>query len=122
MKPATAVDVPSQPLRRAFAFAGAKTLLMSLWSVDDKPTALLMNRFFDNLREGLGRADALAEAQNYLRNVTVAELRQLALGQEILAYLLPQNNPACQEDDTPLSHPFYWGAWVCQGDTTGFDW
>ncbi|WP_199246527.1 tetratricopeptide repeat protein [[Phormidium] sp. ETS-05] len=109
-------------LRRAFAFAGAKTLLMSLWSVDDKPTALLMNRFFDNLRDGLGRADALAEAQNYLRNVTVAELRQLALGQEILAYLLPQNNPDCQEDDTPLSHPFYWGAWVCQGDTTGFDW
>ncbi|HIK12749.1 MAG TPA: tetratricopeptide repeat protein [Oscillatoriaceae cyanobacterium M33_DOE_052] len=108
-------------LRRAFPFAGSKTLLMSLWSVDDKATALLMNRFFDNLRQGLGRADALAKAQNYLRNVTVAELRQFDLGQEILANLLAQNNPVCQEDDTPLSHPFYWGAWVCQGDITGFD-
>ncbi len=108
-------------LRRAFPFAGSKTLLMSLWSVDDKATALLMNRFFDNLRQGLGRADALAEAQNYLRNVTVAELRQFDLGQEILANLLAQNHPACQEDDTPLAHPFYWGAWVCQGDITGFD-
>lgn len=23
----------------------------------------------------------------------------------------------CQEEDTPLQHPFYWGAWICQGNT-----
>jgi CHAT domain-containing protein len=107
-------------LRRAFAIAGAKTLLMSLWPVPDRATALLMQRFFDNLQRGLGRADALHEAQNYLRTITVGELRQFPLGMEVLDELLAENSPDSQEDDTPLSHPFYWGAWVCQGDTTPF--
>ncbi|MBW4496187.1 MAG: tetratricopeptide repeat protein [Oscillatoria princeps RMCB-10] len=107
-------------LRRAFAIAGAKTLVMSLWPVPDRATALLMQRFFDNLQRGLGRADALHDAQNYLRTITVGELRQFPLGMEVLDELLAENSPSCQEDDTPLSHPFYWGAWVCQGDTTPF--
>ena len=107
-------------LRRAFAIAGAKTLLMSLWPVPDRATALLMQRFFDNLQRGLGRADALHEVQNYLRTITVGELRQFPLGMEVLDELLAENSPDCLEDDTPLSHPFYWGAWVCQGDTTPF--
>jgi CHAT domain-containing protein len=107
-------------LRRAFAIAGAKTLVMSLWPVPDRATALLMQRFFDNLQRGLGRADALHEVQNYLRTIPVGELRQFPLGMEVLDELLAENSPDCQEDDTPLSHPFYWGAWVCQGDTTPF--
>src|SRR5262249_31723448 len=36
-------------LRRAFVLAGARTLVMSLWKVPDLPTALLMDRFYDNL-------------------------------------------------------------------------
>ncbi|MEQ9482235.1 CHAT domain-containing protein [Coleofasciculus sp. F4-SAH-05] len=51
-------------LRRAFAIAGTKTLIMSLWSVPDRATALLMNRFLSNLRQGIGRRVALKEAQN----------------------------------------------------------
>lgn len=107
-------------LRRAFAIAGSKTLVMSLWPVPDKATALLMNRFLDNLQRGLGRGDALLDAQNYLRTVTVKELRQSSLGREILDELLSQNSLDCQEDDTPLAHPFFWGAWICQGDTSNF--
>lgn len=104
-------------LRRAFAVAGTKTLVMSLWPVPDKATALLMERFFDNLERGFGRSNALLESQNYIRTITVRELRQLELGREVLEDLLAQNDSSCQ-DERPLEHPFYWGAWVCQGETT----
>ncbi|UKP01079.1 CHAT domain-containing protein [Nostoc sp. UHCC 0870] len=109
-------------LRRAFAVAGTKTLVMSLWPVPDKVTALLMERFFDNLQSSMGCMEALQEAQNYIRNMTVRELRQSALGLEVLKTLLDveellaDSKINCQENDTPLKHPFYWGAWICQGE------
>ncbi len=107
-------------LRRAFAVAGAKTLVMSLWSVPDRATPLLMERFFTNLQQGLGRAAALQDAQNYIRTITVKELQQSSLGLAVLEELeklLPQDYKFCQ-DNRPLEHPYFWGAWVCQGDTT----
>jgi CHAT domain-containing protein len=111
-------------LRRAFAVAGTKTLIMSLWSVSGWTTALLMERFFDNCEAGLGRAAALQEAQNYVRNITVGELQQFELGREILKHEcnngteLDAATLARQAEDKPLTHPCYWGAWICQGDTT----
>jgi CHAT domain-containing protein len=50
-------------LRRAFLVAGAKTLLMSLWKVPDRETRGLMERFYEELLGGAGRADALREGQ-----------------------------------------------------------
>jgi CHAT domain-containing protein len=49
-------------LRRAFALAGAKNLLMSLWAVDDEVTADQMKAYYQNLRT-LPPADALRQAQ-----------------------------------------------------------
>jgi tetratricopeptide (TPR) repeat protein/CHAT domain-containing protein len=110
-------------LRRAFAVAGAKTLIMSLWSVNGWTTTLLMERFFDNCEAGNGRAAALQEAQNYVQNITVGELQQFELGRDILKYEFNNGkelDPAIlarQAEDRPLAHPYYWGAWICQGDT-----
>jgi len=106
-------------LRRAFAIAGTKTLIMSLWSVPDRATALLMNRFLSNLRQGLGRRVALKEAQDYSRTITVQQLQDSELGCSILAELkkaLPQTRQL-SETDQPLAHPYFWGAWICQGET-----
>jgi CHAT domain-containing protein/tetratricopeptide (TPR) repeat protein len=53
-------------LARGFFSAGAPTLLVSLWTVDDETTALLMAGFYSRLRAGDGPAAALRYAQRTL--------------------------------------------------------
>lgn len=50
-------------LTRAFLGAGAATLAVGLWLVQDETTAELMNAWYRRLRDGMGRASALREAQ-----------------------------------------------------------
>lgn len=54
-------------LNRAFIFAGAATVLASLWTVDDQATGLLMRSFYTHLQRGLGKAEALRAAQSETR-------------------------------------------------------
>jgi CHAT domain-containing protein/tetratricopeptide (TPR) repeat protein len=54
-------------LRRALVVAGAETVVMSLWKVDDGSTRLLMDTYYRNLLAGQGRASALREAMRSLR-------------------------------------------------------
>jgi len=50
-------------LSRAFLYAGAGTLVQSLWRVEDDSTARLMARFYAALREGQTKGAALRAAQ-----------------------------------------------------------
>ncbi len=50
-------------LVRGFFYAGAPTLLLSLWTVDDEATAELMTDFYTDLRAGSRPAAALRAAQ-----------------------------------------------------------
>ncbi|HLF24872.1 MAG TPA: CHAT domain-containing tetratricopeptide repeat protein [Anaerolineae bacterium] len=54
-------------LPRAFLGAGAASVLVSLWLVQDEATAQLMTQWYRNLHRGLGRAAALRAAQQALR-------------------------------------------------------
>jgi CHAT domain-containing protein len=50
-------------LRRAFAQAGARSMVMSMWSVPDEPTKDLMVEFYKNILSGkLDRCQALRQA------------------------------------------------------------
>lgn len=105
-------------LRRSFAVAGSKTLIISLWSVPTLATMLLMEQFLDYLKAGFGRAEALKKAQQYLINVTVGELQKSQLGRDILAELELANSS--EMEIQPLAHPYFWGAWICQGEVNDF--
>jgi CHAT domain-containing protein len=57
-------------LQRAFLAKGAHSVLVSLWSVDDDATRLLMQRFYQHWRSGEGgisKAKALSQAQKDVR-------------------------------------------------------
>jgi CHAT domain-containing protein len=55
-------------LQRGFKNAGVHTLLMSLKSVYDESTALLMVEFYKGLAEGMSKREALVKAQKKLRS------------------------------------------------------
>ena len=78
-------------LRRAFQMAGARTLIMSLWSVEDDATRRWMHLLYEaRFAKGMSTTDA----------VRAASLARLA-----------------QRRETGLSaHPFYWAAFVAVGD------
>jgi len=73
-------------LTRAFLYAGARSVLASLWDVSDRATAELMERFYRRLPRGEAKDEALRSAQ-------VEMLRA-----------------------SRRSHPFYWAGFQLVGD------
>lgn len=59
-----------------FNYSGARSSLFSQWKIDDKPTAWIISRFYENLSKGMDKTDALSRAQDdYLRSVRTDEER-----------------------------------------------
>jgi tetratricopeptide (TPR) repeat protein len=105
---------------QAFLQAGARSVVLSRWQVDDEATALLMVRFYRNLlgkRDGLKgpmpKAEALQEAKDWLRNLSAKEVKAEA-------ERLPRGKGAkpipLRKEVRPFEHPYYWGAFVLIGD------
>ena len=78
-------------LRRAFQLAGVRTVIMSLWPVDDQFTRDWMRTLYDGrFRKTLSTVDAVREASlNLIRQRRAKHL---------------------------TTHPFYWGGFVAAGD------
>lgn len=54
-------------LQRGFKKAGAKTIIMSLWNVNDESTMKMMTSFYHYYLEGMSKEDAFHKAQDELR-------------------------------------------------------
>ena len=114
---------------QALLLAGARSLVLSLWKVDDTATALLIVRFYQNLlgkRDGLKapmpKAQALAEAKSWLRKLTADEVTKLVQQHKLsLAQRGVISKTTGPERDTvpsarPYEHPYYWSAFILIGD------
>lgn len=73
-------------LRRALVLAGAETLVMSLWPVDEIASREWMATYYSGLQQGLGRGEALRQVQ--------------------LKMLQKKNR----------QHPFYWAGFIQSGE------
>lgn len=82
-------------LARAFNFAGARTVLATLWKVADLSTAVLMERFYGHLQAGLPTAEALRRAQLELLREPVS------VGEG--------------DDVVDSRHPYYWAGFQLSG-------
>jgi CHAT domain-containing protein len=78
-------------LRRAFQIAGARTIIMSLWSVEDRSTQIWMRYLYD--------------ARFNLQLSTPAAIRAAGAG-------MLKERRARRES----THPFFWAAFVAAGD------
>ena len=95
-------------LQRGFKKAGANTLLMSLWKVDDTATQLLMTQFYKNMLSGMGKYEALTAAQKYLRELEVTEKIEYTLFQQ-----KNYDKPAVEIISTKkYADPKFWAAFV----------
>lgn len=74
-------------LSRAFAYAGAKSVITTLWSVDDRSTSQLMQNFYERLDQG--------------------RYKSIAMQKSKLQYL--------EQSDDRHAHPFFWAGPVVIG-------
>ncbi len=77
-------------LARAFFYSGAKSLVYTLWNINDASATYIMSTFYEKLTTGLSKDMALRDAK--------------------LAFLK-------ENRETALAHPYYWSGFIIQGNT-----
>jgi CHAT domain-containing protein len=105
-------------LPSGFLHSGASSVISSLWAVDDLSNVLLMGRLYDNIvAKQMGKAAAIREAQHYVRELTMKDIRELADNSEEVLYSFEVGRFKDEADDKkPYAHPYHWGAFVCSGN------
>ena len=103
----------------AFLYAGSRNVSGSFWDVSDLSTALLMIRFYENLCLEIpcSIAEALTQAQQWIRTVTGREIAQWVQEKNLTPTLKVSLRRMLrnQSDSQPFQSPFYWAAFCIFG-------
>ncbi|MBY0233167.1 MAG: CHAT domain-containing protein [Gemmataceae bacterium] len=105
-------------LQRAFAVAGCRSVVASLWSVEDAATSVLMERFYHHLWKGKkGKAEALRLAQlDVLRGPDLVEARHEALAGSVRGLRGAGIKAEKLLSGARRSPVAWWAAFVLSGD------
>ena len=94
-------------LSRAFMLAGAKSVIVSLWSVESNSTVALMKSFYSHLKAGKSKEEALRLSKEELQ-------KQGAVSGDLNRGLAVVKRERPAEADT--SHPFFWAPFILIGE------
>ena len=65
-------------MARAFLRSGARSVLVSLWALEDKATEQFMSRFYEHLYRGVSASESLHQAMKWMRDNGFAEVSEWA--------------------------------------------
>jgi CHAT domain-containing protein len=98
-----------------FLRRGAKSVLASLWSVNDASTSLLMQQFYQNLsRKTMTKAQALQQSQQDFINGKLTPTDALKLRNEDFVANIPAALRSPRTID--YTHPFFWAPFTLTGN------
>ena len=109
-------------LPSGFLLAGSTNVVSSLWKVHDQATALLMVKFYEELRHENNLVLALRNAQIWLRDTNILGFKQWlpdssldADWKEDLDYYFSQEEQEQGSNVQIFASPFYWSAFCAIG-------
>ncbi len=77
-------------LARGFAYSGSKSVLLSMWEIEDRSGSEIIKNFYRYIKRGYSKSSALKKARiKFLKNA-----------------------------DQLRSHPYFWSAYVLYGDNS----
>ena len=65
-------------MARAFLRSGARSVLVSLWALEDEATAQFMSRFYEHLYRGVSASESLHQAMKWMRDNGFAKVSEWA--------------------------------------------
>ena len=94
---------------------GAKSVLASLWPINDAGTVALMSEFYRDLKRTSIKAEALKQAQLAMLKGKVSFVSGQLRGSEVSVPLPPTlTNLNIEQQD--LAHPYYWASFTIIGN------
>ena len=110
-------------LQRAFKMAGARTILMSLWKVDDDATRMLMTSFYRYYVNGMSKRAAFRKAQQEVRNYAGTETGDESVDRAASQDRFKNKGKLSHEGQSqmpmkedapkyPYQSPYYWAGFI----------